>query len=844
MTRDLQIKIDEAYPRYYDYRVDISKEKWIKLLNNSELFEEVNLEYLRCLYTFENHAATNKEISVKLGTSNTADYYSGKANALNRRIAQKLGIEDIPAKDGSNSKIYWYVLYYGRSIKSSEKNRSGVFEWKLRPELAEALKELYPDLDYPKPTVKKNNHAPTAVWLATAILAYNRYYSEKNLKKEHMYFKQTEIKKTAEKICEKDINQAIISSLYNANHKTSTYNYLHEDRDASIRLSYFHEFNGKKEQPDLILHDLVNTEFGIKTVKEIKEFVENNYTKLFKEEVIDINYISILDYLEKYADEKYVNPDKAMKNKNHYLEIKKSGQYAVKELDKIAELCKKQSELKSYGLSKWLTGGNDVVRGYLWRELKYEGYMEIPTSISIVAEIVGGEARFKLSVELNDAKSEPKDYTNHHRILDKDIKTAKDKLVYLTDENSLKNILLNEPTAKVKQDVKSGKHKKVKIARIITRKEIENKNNEEIKNEMLKALAALIPFYELAIGVNNNPQLRKDKNMILFGPPGTGKTYHTISYAVSIIENTTLNSIQQENYNDVFKRYNAYKETGQIAFTTFHQSYGYEEFIESIRPVINEGNNERESSIQYEYSPGIFKEFCTQAEKNLSQIKEIPYVFIIDEINRGNISKIFGELITLIEDTKRIGEEEETKTILPYTGDEFGVPKNIYLIGTMNTADRSIALMDTALRRRFNFIEMMPDVEVLNKLKIPEIEGIDIPRMLQAMNNRIEYLYDREHTIGHSYFTSLNNNSTLDDIANIFLKSIIPLLQEYFYEDYEKIQLVLGDNSKNVENKLVLDIDNNVNEIFKSHPDIDMNEQKYIIQKDAFYISKSYKEIY
>ncbi|OAN19822.1 McrB family protein [Acholeplasma laidlawii] len=241
---------------------------------------------------------------------------------------------------------------------------------------------------------------------------------------------------------------------------------------------------------------------------------------------------------------------------------------------------------------------------------------------------------------------------------------------------------------------------------------------------------------------------------------------------------------------------------------------------------------------QKDYFEKVFNYF----KKNYmnKQNKGNKKVFIIDEINRGNISKIFGELITLIEDTKRKGEKEEMSITLPYSKKPFTVPNNVHILGTMNTADRSIALMDTALRRRFAFEEMMPEPELIKA----EVDGLKISEMLTAINKRIEVLYDREHTIGHAFF--MDKKLELGDLAHIFKNKIIPLLQEYFYEDYEKIQWVLGDNEKTDESfKFIKQIKNEAN-IFKGKNGADMNalpEYRYEINKKAFDKIESYKQI-
>lgn len=534
-------------------------------------------------------------------------------------------------------------------------------------------------------------------------------------------------------------------------------------------------------------------------------------------------------------------------------------------------------------------------------------------------------------------------------------------------------------------------------------------------------------------------------NTILYGPPGTGKTHDVVNDVLEIIDGVPMPKEQTpEEYAVAKMRFDELKAQGRVAFATFHQSYGYEDFIEGIRPVLNGESG----AVAYKLHDGVFKEFCNRAhaktavepsgevksgdEENLldalhhandvvwkvslggslrkgrsglernkriheecfkdgnirigwdqygprlnestdyfmggqsvlnafiskaavgdivislctsstidgigiitgdyewtgksgarekaqydyfNRIRPVrwivrntqlfirdlnakkdlssatfyrtgiskasilalaekalagstapdqkaesvtgpetatkqPYVFVIDEINRGNISKIFGELITLVEVGKRLGAEEETKVVLPYSKKEFGVPPNVYILGTMNTADRSIALLDTALRRRFDFVEMMPRPELLPKLGP---NGIDLQAMLKAMNERIEFLLDREHAIGHAYFMGdFAANPTLKGLADIFRHRIVPLLQEYFFEDYAKIRLVLGDASfkrKAKDCQFVMEEKGKAKELFPGVPDdfggpVNGEQVLYRINKAAFEKAEAYLGIY
>lgn len=202
------------------------------------------------------------------------------------------------------------------------------------------------------------------------------------------------------------------------------------------------------------------------------------------------------------------------------------------------------------------------------------------------------------------------------------------------------------------------------------------------------------------------------------------------------------------------------------------------------------------NAVDYGLLEALINEKATPEEESA-----MPFVLIVDEINRGNISRVFGELITLIEDSKRAGMPEAITVKLPYSKEAFSVPSNLHLIGTMNTADRSLAQVDIALRRRFVFEELMPNPVVLSKL--PPIEGIHVDKLLIAMNQRIEILYDREHTIGHTFFLSLRNDPSLAEMERIFSGSILPLLEEYFFEDWEKIRMVLADHLKPKSNAII-----------------------------------------
>ena len=271
-------------------------------------------------------------------------------------------------------------------------------------------------------------------------------------------------------------------------------------------------------------------------------------------------------------------------------------------------------------------------------------------------------------------------------------------------------------------------------------------------------------------------------NTILYGPPGTGKTYSTARRCVEICDGS-----KKLDDTKIADRFRELRHEGRVEFVTFHESYGYEDFVEGLRPDPDAGSS---GTLRLIPIPGILQRI---AERACNCEADLAHVLVIDEINRANISKVLGELVTLLEEDKRKGQPNEVAVTLPYSGKKFTLPANLHVLGTMNTADRSIALLDTALRRRFHFEEIPPDPKLLK-----DIDDIDLPNVLRKINERLEWLVDRDHVVGHAWLMGARTKEQVDQIMR---GKIIPLIAEYFHEDWNKVRAVLGGGGGFVDQK-------------------------------------------
>lgn len=342
--------------------------------------------------------------------------------------------------------------------------------------------------------------------------------------------------------------------------------------------------------------------------------------------------------------------------------------------------------------------------------------------------------------------------------------------------------------------------------------------HEEIEDGEKVAGITIIPIAKLEVPVpwqelQSNPVVQESE-------PVSNRAQGTL-FALSSLEAAELTRLIQDTGNKIPQEFSNTENAAHllsieqvrdqyITFITFHQSFAYEEFVEGLKPLEPE---EDAAIIQYRVVPGVFKKICERAVRDL----ENNYLLIIDEINRANISKVFGELITLIEDDKRLGQPNELKVRLPYSQHEFGVPPNLILLGTMNTADRSIALLDIALRRRFAFVEMMPHPELLSE----NLVGVNLRALLTRVNQRITTLLDRDHQLGHSYLLELKD---ADALRFAWYHRVVPLLQEYFYNDDARLREVLG--------KAFFEQDDLPQDIFENIPEsLDVEQTRYRLKR-------------
>lgn len=629
-----------------------------------------------------------------------------------------------------------------------------------------------------------------AVWLAAAIMTLEVYEKNRYFTVEDIIFKQVEIQKRAQFYTDKTVDHARVNQWYNADHSNNNYNYLravHKNR----RITYVGEFNGVKEHPNLNLDQMIPFEKNPNrtiTFNDLLKFIGREYKQLFSvrfEKIIGGNEMPNLNtilYGPPGTGKTYKVIEKAVNIIDpNFLDVERTRKEYEEAYRTYIE--KKQIQFCTFHQS---FSYEDFVEG-LRSDIEKEGTPFTPQN-GVFKEICElAKSRYQLStspsididrskiykISLGQAYSNQGEKIYRYCIDNKVITLGHGSEIDFTEKNSFNEV--SDAFSSLASSTSSS---------------VVNMVNH-FKNEL--------KIGDIVIVSKGNLRFRAIAKV-------TGDYFYD--------EETDIP------YNHFRKVEWLYiSSNGEFAEQILNQAYsGSSQFSQVTIYPFNEGQLNSEK----------IKKYITSNETS----EEERFVLIIDEINRGNISKIFGELITLIEEDKRFDVEADgtikgLAISLPYSKDKFSVPKNVYILGTMNTADRSISLMDTALRRRFDFEEMLPEPKVLS-----EVDDIDVQKLLQKINQRIEYLYDRDHQIGHAFFIGKESS---DGLIEVMQRKVIPLLQEYFYDDWEKIELVLGGaaNSESDKNNYFLFKQTlNANNLFNKTSKIQSKKVIYSVVKE------------
>jgi len=784
------------------YHPGIDKDKWIELWSDSTIFNDISKEVISCFLAFED-GATCTQVSKVYGKN--GNYYNGTSKALADRIV-KAGVCNY-CKDGEKERFF-PILYTGKRAGSDV---DGDYMWKLRPELREALEELgvEPPSKIEISDIKywlggASYGTPSKIDVSQEFINAGVYAVDFEKNDISVFVKNTE-----------EFNSWVDNLSHNAAEKAFKSMGLMSAGDRiAIKSSFAKTMPNKQKSVSTLRIKAIGT--ILKSLKDGYVFNESlGHTIPVRWDVVDVNidyeigyYRDTIHQVEKPEDIELIffsgrqnlekefvawfqtQTNKGKPYKDNYL-------YAIQKT--LRAICKALPDI-------------DLQEPNLFYQTDLETFRKLQTTIrnskfydSVNKKTGSGvfsagmdhyerflEVRAGIS-DIEDIESNEDDEVGYYSEIIRAFKELDGKALWrdLCDNIEERGVLPAIYTSLTwKQTVSSYLQFKCSDSPQYKGKEDLFSWDKATKIWGLRDYDTDVLDEPETFPIRSPRQSPKHQmNVILYGAPGTGKTYSVTEYAVAIYEDRDVRSevLSEDEREALLSTYKGLVSTGHVVFTTFHQSYGYEDFIQGLRPVPNS------ETLKFNVEDGVFKNISDRAMND----DDNNYVIIIDEINRANISKVFGELITLIESDKRWGEANELSITLP-SGSPFAIPNNLYIIGTMNSADKSISLIDTALRRRFDFIEIAPNATL--------IENRTLRKVLKALNKELlSELDSSDFLIGHAYFI----NKTEADLVNIMNRNIIPLLYEYFHDNEKKVKAVV---SKAIE-EFEYGIDENENRI-------------------------------
>lgn len=871
MPTDKQLIRDKEYYGDYHKKSPYTVEQWEKILTNDSFINPTELAILKEIFASANHAATLTQLAFR--HKKDSSYFVGKMNDLAEHLGKPNGISsDV---DLNGNEYWWYLLFWGKNTKTND------LEWKLIPELAEAMEYTFPDLEnnynsYMTEIDRSEQIRYTqedSVWIASALLLYEKFYLEHPTDLYDLLLMQYEVQQRAQKIHGQDVDVDVITDNCNADSSRHLYSYL-RDIDKYWRVTYPGEIEDAQLRPDKIDYNaFVSSRFGYIKLTELCEFIETDYCKIADPNYIEVDesnpFYKMITFLRENGQTRYMDlASPTEEDIERFLAIKEQGKEALNAFHSIGQILTDQypSFIQKENAG-WLERDNITIRSSWMDSFVTADYEHAGPSLSVLASRCE-EANQKIvfsvvlsfpieSPELTDQIMEKCNnltvLTSANFRVDKTIRldtmysTAFGNAIaaYTSfDEQTLLDGSLEEVMIQFETAIQILASYYLDICETLYHQEIPAKEEEEVPvtvnpasapaqaavpvvtGGFTQAVSITSPVKKRRTNIDNHPDRKGTsstlypKNILFQGPKGCGKMKQAILTAVGIIENLTPEDISGENYGDVLKRYSRYREEGRILYTGQTDSLDYSNWMEGA------------------LGEGVFTAFSNHASEG-------NYVCIIEELNPNALSAIMGDAFYLLNEKKREGQPEYETVSLLSSLKPFSIPSNLYLIGTTDRPLTALSHFDS-----FHLKHMEAKEDFLTNLVI---KGIPLNYLLSVMNKRLSYLLGPDYQIGHLYFEPLREEKTISKLGEIMYEKILPLVlgwmeqaahkEEFHGNAYEGVRLVFGDFKKSHPSyEMILAETICGEEIFGG--DLEMADKTvYKIQKEAFYQIDSYLEL-
>lgn len=875
MPSNKQIIRDKDYYGDYQQKSRYSVEQWEKIITNENFVNPTELSILKEIFASQNHAASLSQLSFR--HKKDPSWFLDKMNHLGEHLGAPNGFSQDVDLDGNE--YWWYLLFWGRNTKMSG------LEWKLVPELAEAMEYTFPDMeDSYNSYMSEIEHSEQiryskedSVWIASALLLYEKYYTERPTDIYDLLLMQYEVQQRAQKVHGQDVDVDIITDSCNADSGRCQYHYL-RDIDKYWRVTYPGEIEDVALRPENIDYNAyIESRFGYIKLTELCEFIESDYCKIADPNYIEVDesnpFYKMITFLREYGQTRYMDlPSPTEEDIEHFLALKERGKEALSAFHSIGSILTEQyPSFFPRETAGWLERDNITIRSSWLDSFVTADYENAGPALSILCSRCE-EANQKIviavvlsfPIESPELTEQVMEKCNNLTVLTsanfRVDKTIRLDTMYSTafgnaiaayasfEEQALLDGNLEEIMIQFETAIQILASYYLDICETVYQVE-EPEPEEEMEETAANVqtspassstaagvttglgssapavLANSAPVKKRRTNINNHPDRKGalaplyPKNLLLYGPDGCGKMKEAIQTAVAIIENIVPEEFGKESYPEILKRFEKYREDGRILYTGSAPT-AYEQWMEGL------------------YGEGCFTSFANHAAEG-------NYVWIVEEMTIGFLKNALGDAYYLLEEKKREGQDEYETVVLRHSLRPFSIPANLYLIGTVSSSSELPVTSKTFYTRY-----ILPKEGTLTNLVI---KGIPVIGLITTINQRLSYLLGPDYQIGQLYFAPLKDEKTVQKLGDIMYEKIlpqvlswmrtVPALGNYYQNPYEGARLVFGDFKKrNAEDEMILAVPLCGEEIFGG--DLEMEDKiTYRIQKEAFYRIDSYLEL-